>query len=1234
LVSNVNKIRKNIGLCLQDSIVFDNLTVEDNLKIFAGLKDTKLDIDTILKDIGMTSKRESRMDELSGGQRRKVCIGLALVGNPKFIFLDEPTTSLDPFSRRKIWDILMKIKKDRVIILCTHYMDEADILADRKVIISKGEVRCLGSSVYLKNHFNMKYLLNIETQIKYRDELDAIILKHIPEARFQANYINQVNDVTSQSNSLSYTDPTDNDVHCYTWTLPMSSSNNYSNLFNELELLKGEVVNRVSLDSPYLEDLFIRLTTESFDGKTKGKDGEAGQLTTENEERLPKMGKTQVSFLSKTFRLLKYRFIVVLRDRVFLFVYIIVPIILFSFSMNSLKSKFKEDIMLEFSDVDVTNPAPYYGSQINYEQADSNVRKTLTRNVIEQSNDMMEVERIDYPFFDKIKYEEVEYGGLEYGDHLGKGEEEKSPVENQTMESVLMKHMVNGNNKIGLTNYSTDEINLIGVHRDYDEFTPYYVSSFSANLNNNTYEFILYFNDSMTHSLPLTINTITNALLSLKGIDERVVTHSHPLSEKDNKSYFDSEGLFMEITVLCIVFSISYFGPKIIEERKEKLVKLLNLSGITNKSYLTATLITNCVLLYILTLILVFCCSALGIKAFHSIVGILLLVIVFIPCSVSIVLHQYVVSFVFKSYTSYFFNAAFTFIPVFIWGRDIIGFDYDYEYNNHDGNSALRKNLYWLMMSTLLPVIHIPLSIMTLLKFYMFRDSQDQEIDFTYLYNFTDGYGRTFVGNLVCILVYGVSAIVTFKQVKIMNTRIPERTRKETENHILRLKELDEDLYKEYQRVANVPQIASLDVPSIHVEKDKDKDVNVNVDIANANLSKEKKEDPSSGSGSSCTLSVHNDSDPSGSSYTMSVRDDQTKHSSVEIPIRIVNVGKEYTLTNVSDPDKIVKNVNSGDPTYGVYHYSHYNCGLVNTSLRNVSLGVNSRECFGLIGPNGSGKTTLLNIITYNHAQTVGKVYYDGVENVNIKEDRFMMGYCPQNDILWENLTLYEHLLMLIYLRGYSKSESKKYAEKFMEFCKIEEHRNKYPHELSGGTRRKLCLLIALMGLSNKIMLDEPSSGMDPATRRYIWNVLTNYKQNEDSLIVLTTHSMEEAEILCDRIGILVNGELMALGTPNQLKMKFGNKYMLEIQCTDGYLVDDWIKRDIPMMKNEKEVDCEYKSNKRLKYNFKFTENHGDIFKVMEIYKAKGVVTDYSFCQTNLEDVFLKFARRQENQEI
>ncbi|OUM65278.1 hypothetical protein PIROE2DRAFT_41833, partial [Piromyces sp. E2] len=131
---------------------------------YDGIKNVKVDVDEILKDIDLLGKKNNYPKELSGGQKRKLCITLALLGSPKFVFLDEPTTGLDPYSRKSIWKLLSRKKKDRIIFITTHYMDEADLLADRKMITSNGIINCLGSSFFLKNSFNMNYSLDIHME--------------------------------------------------------------------------------------------------------------------------------------------------------------------------------------------------------------------------------------------------------------------------------------------------------------------------------------------------------------------------------------------------------------------------------------------------------------------------------------------------------------------------------------------------------------------------------------------------------------------------------------------------------------------------------------------------------------------------------------------------------------------------------------------------------------------------------------------------------------------------------------------------------------------------------------------------------------------------------------------------------------------------------------------------------------------------------------------------------------
>ena len=133
-----------MGVCPQHDVLFDLLTPQEHLEIFCDFKGVKSDkdkeINQILKDIDLYEKKDSRAEDLSGGNRRKLSVAIALVGGSKFILLDEPTAGLDLSARRKLWDMLMKYKANRIIIMSTHYMDEADILGDRIGIMAQGQI--------------------------------------------------------------------------------------------------------------------------------------------------------------------------------------------------------------------------------------------------------------------------------------------------------------------------------------------------------------------------------------------------------------------------------------------------------------------------------------------------------------------------------------------------------------------------------------------------------------------------------------------------------------------------------------------------------------------------------------------------------------------------------------------------------------------------------------------------------------------------------------------------------------------------------------------------------------------------------------------------------------------------------------------------------------------------------------------------------------------------------------
>ena len=165
------------------------------------------------------------------------------------------------------------------------------------------------------------------------------------------------------------------------------------------------------------------------------------------------------------------------------------------------------------------------------------------------------------------------------------------------------------------------------------------------------------------------------------------------------------------------------------------------------------------------------------------------------------------------------------------------------------------------------------------------------------------------------------------------------------------------------------------------------------------------------------------------------------------------------------------------------------------------------------------------------------------------KSVRRLIGYCPQHDALLDLLTVRDHLLLFGRLKGVSKQRLPGLVQKLLETLTLEPHEHKLAHTLSGGNKRKLSVAIALIGSPPLIFLDEPSTGVDPAARRFMWSVIANIStMRKECSVILTTHVMEEAEALCGRIGIMVGGRFRCLGSGQHLKGRFGQGYQLEFK--------------------------------------------------------------------------------------
>uniref|UniRef100_A0A8B9FSX3 ABC transporter domain-containing protein n=1 Tax=Amazona collaria TaxID=241587 RepID=A0A8B9FSX3_9PSIT len=161
-------IRKTMGMCPQHNVLFDILTVEEHVWFYGRLKGlseerVKAEMEQLIQDTGLPHKRGEQTRNLSGawGMQRKLSVAIAFVGGSRVVILDEPTAGVDPYSRRSIWELLLKYRKGRTIILSTHYMDEAELLGDRTAIISQGRLCCCGSPLFLKARLGTGYHLTL-----------------------------------------------------------------------------------------------------------------------------------------------------------------------------------------------------------------------------------------------------------------------------------------------------------------------------------------------------------------------------------------------------------------------------------------------------------------------------------------------------------------------------------------------------------------------------------------------------------------------------------------------------------------------------------------------------------------------------------------------------------------------------------------------------------------------------------------------------------------------------------------------------------------------------------------------------------------------------------------------------------------------------------------------------------------------------------------------------------------
>ncbi|XP_075072972.1 cholesterol transporter ABCA5 [Mixophyes fleayi] len=1065
-IDEILDIRKVIGVCQQNDIDFDVLTVEENLSVFASLKGIneavkEQEINKVLHDLDMEAVKHNQVKRLSIGQRRKLAVGIAILGNPKVLLLDEPTAGMDSCSRYTVWNVLKKRKANSVIVFSTHCMEEADILADRKAVISQGTLKCIGSSLFLKSKWGVGYRLSMD--IKPSSNVVAVsslITQHIPSASV----------MLQTENSLIYALPL-KDVDIFPGLL--------SALDNDCNL--GVVTYGVSITT--LEDVFFKLETE-----------------TDNVQ-------TDHNIFSQRIE----------EDK---------------------KWKSTEEIDMGLLALPDSDPCTVSGKAL-WRQQIGTMAKLHFRNLRRESKSIRYVSQFLFLFLAiQAAVNIIHWYNQKPSVPMKLSPDLYFLRPGQKSQKYLTSLLVQSS-----TGANIDElINILNSQKirveqmngsDYMSVSPHN-GAMDVTSSGKYYTYEAVFNSTMVHSLPVLINTISNTLLRQLNVNESIQVFSSPFP----KEYLDASfkiSLYFLLIYLGIIAAgmLPYFAMENTYNHKVKAYTQLKMSGLYQSAYWVGQAAIDMPLFF---LILVIMLGTLFIfnKGIHLYVGtfftLMFCLIGYVPASV---LLTYVVSFTYKQihdtrqWWSIFFSMVCLITITVNELASVIG-------------NELISTICHDLFSIFIPIYPLLGCLICFLK--MSWKVSGDENSYTQL-------GRVLVA-VISPYMQCVVLLLILRHLEVKNGGKSIR-----KDPIFRTSAKKSKAWK----FTEVPE-------------DEDEDVRIERARVGEYMASDCYEKPA---------------------------------------IMVSGLHKEYHEKGKTIIGKTMRKL----------------------VANNISFCVRKGEILGLVGPNGSGKSTLLDMMVGQTEPNAGQICIgdSSTGERGVAPVRFV-GYSPQINHLWPEIKLEEHLETYGAIKGMSKSNLKDVIKRIVETLDLKEHLQKPAKKLSAGIQRKLCFALSMLGNPDIVLLDEPSTGMDSKAKQRMWGLIRSTFKGKEQAAVLTTHFMEEAEAVCDRVAIMVSGQLRYIGSVQHLKSKFGRHYSLELKldADAGVQQMELVHREI--LKHFPNA-CRQESFASLmsyKVPKEDVQSLSEAFFNLEQVKRSFNIEEYSFSQSTLEQVFIELAKEQE----